>query len=110
MVLSVLTVFGLVQVWSVVLLAFLSSAASSFDQPARAVLLPRLVPREDLANAVALQTLAFNTAATLGPILAGVSVATLGFSGTFFLNSVSFLGVLAALVYMHVPDRAEQGE
>ena len=73
--LSILTVSGLVQVWSVVLLAFLSSAVSSFDQPARAALLPRLVPPEDLANAVALQTLAFNTAATLGPTLAGVCIA-----------------------------------
>jgi predicted MFS family arabinose efflux permease len=108
LVLSLLTVSGLVQVWSVVLLAFLSSAASSFDQPARAALLPRLVPFEDLANAVALQTLAFNTAATLGPTLAGVAVAALGFSSTFLLNAVSFLGVLAALVSMRVPDRAER--
>jgi MFS family permease len=97
-------------VWSVVLLAFLSSAASSFDQPARAALLPRLVPHADLANAVALQTLAFNTAATLGPTLAGVAVAALGFSGTFLLNAVSFLGVLAALVSMRVPERAVREE
>ena len=95
LVLSLLTVSGLVRVWSVVLLAFFSSAVSSFDQPARAALLPRLVPTDDLANAVALQTLAFNTAATLGPTLAGVCIAWLGFSGTFFLNAVSFLGVLA---------------
>lgn len=108
--LSLLTVFGLIEVWSVVLLAFLSSAASSFDQPARAALLPSLVPREDLANAVALQTLAFNTAATLGPTLAGVSVATLGFSGTFLLNALSFLGVLAALLYMRVPERSQPEE
>ena len=52
LVLSLLTVSGLVRVWSVVLLAFFSSAVSSFDQPARAALLPRLVPTEDLANAV----------------------------------------------------------
>lgn len=109
-VLSLLTVSGLIEVWSVVLLAFLGSAASSFDQPARAALLPRLVPVEDLANAVALQTLAFNTAATLGPTLAGVSVAALGFSGTFLLNAVSFSGVLAALVYMRVPERSIQEE
>lgn len=108
--LSLLTVFGLIQVWSVVLLAFLSSAASSFDQPARAALLPRLVPFDDLPNAVALQTLAFNTAATLGPTLAGVSVAAFGFAGTFFLNAVSFVGVLAALVYMQVPERARREE
>ena len=105
LVLSLLTVSGLVRVWSVVLLAFLSSAVASFDQPARAALLPRLVPTEDLGNAVALQTLAFNTAATLGPTLAGVCIAWLGFSGTFFLNAVSYLGVLAALIYMHVPPR-----
>ena len=105
LILSLLTVSGFVRVWSVVLLAFLSSAAASFDQPARAALLPRLVPAEDLANAVALQTLAFNTAATLGPTLAGIAIAWLGFSGTFFLNALSFLGVLAALVYLRVPAR-----
>ena len=110
LVLSLLTVSGLVRVWSVVLLAFFSSAVSSFDQPARAALLPRLVPTDDLANAVALQTLAFNTAATLGPTLAGVCIAWLGFSGTFFLNAVSFLGVLAALVWMRVPARDSSGE
>ena len=106
LILSLLTVSGLVRVWSVVLLAFFSSAVSSFDQPARAALLPRLVPTDDLANAVALQTLAFNTAATLGPTLAGVCIAWLGFSGTFFLNAVSFLGVLAALFWMRVPARS----
>ena len=106
LVLSLLTVSGLVRVWSVVLLAFFSSAVSSFDQPARAALLPRLVPTDDLANAVALQTLAFNTAATLGPTLAGVCIAWLGFSGTFFLNAVSFLGVLAALFWMRVPAKS----
>lgn len=106
LILSLLTFVGVVQVWSVVLLAFLSSAASSFDQPARAALLPRLVPAEDLGNAVALQTLAFNTAATLGPTLAGVAIARLGFSGTFFLNALSFLGVLAALFYLRVPIRS----
>ncbi len=110
LILSLLTVSGLVRVWSVVLLAFFSSAVSSFDQPARAALLPRLVPEEDLGNAVALQTLAFNTAATLGPTLAGVCIAWLGFSGTFFLNAVSFLGVLAALVWMRVPAREGNGE
>ena len=108
LVLGSLTASGPVAVWSVVLLAFLSSAAASFDGPARAALLPALVPPDDLPNAVALQTLAFNTAATLGPTLAGAVVAWLGFAGTFFLNALSFLGVLAALVAMRVPDRTAQ--
>lgn len=108
LVLGSLTASGLVAVWSVVVLAFLGSAAASFDGPARAALLPRLVPPDDLPNAVALQTLAFNTAATLGPTLAGAVVVWLGFAGTFFLNALSFLGVLAALVAMRVPDRTAQ--
>lgn len=102
--LALLTLSGAVSIWSVVVLSFLSSAASSFDQPARAALLPRLVPEDDLGNAVALQTLAFNTAATLGPSLAGGAVATLGFSGTFFVNAVSFAGVLLALAKMRLPE------
>jgi MFS family permease len=70
----------------------------SFDQPARASLIPSLVPPADLMNAVSLQSIIFSGAATFGPALAGVMVATIGYAGNFFLNAASYLAVMVALV------------
>jgi MFS family permease len=101
--LGVLTLFGVVKLWMILGLAFLNGTLLSFDQPARGALVPVLVPKEDLGNAVSLQAMVFNGASTLGPALAGFGVATLGYAGNFFLNGASFLGVLIALYVMRVP-------
>jgi MFS family permease len=100
--LGFLTLFGVIQLWMFFVLAFLNGTLLSFDQPARAALVPFLVPKEDLGNAISLQSMIFNGAATLGPALAGFGVATLGYAGNFFLNGASFLGVLIALYVMRV--------
>lgn len=101
--LGFLTWFGVIQLWMMFLLAFLNGTLLSFDQPARAALVSFLVPREDLGNAISLQSMIFNGASTLGPALAGFGVAKLGYASNFFLNGVSFLGVLIALDLMRVP-------
>jgi MFS family permease len=95
--LGVLTATGVVQVWMVVVLAFLNGAALSFDQPTRAALVPELVPPEDLLGALSLQSIAFTGAGAFGPALAGLSIAAIGYAGNFFANAVSYLAVLAAL-------------
>jgi MFS family permease len=95
---GVLTVTGKIQVWMIVVIAFLSGTILSFDQPARAALASSLVPKEHLLNAVSLQSAVFNAASTVGPALAGITVDTLGLPANFFLNTVSFLGVLVALL------------
>jgi MFS family permease len=101
--LGVLTVTGIIQLWMIVILAFLNGTVLSFDQPARGALVPALVPPEDLMNAISLQSMVFNGASTLGPALAGVGVATVGYAGNFFLNAASFVGVIIALSIMRVP-------
>ena len=101
--LGLLTYFNVIQLWMILVLAFLNGTLLSFDQPTRGALIPMLVPREDLGNAISLQSMIFNGASTLGPALAGFAVAAIGYAGNFFLNGASFLGVLIALYLMRVP-------
>jgi MFS family permease len=109
--LGILTLTGVIQLWMILILAFLNGTVLSFDQPARAALLPMLVPPEDLMNAISLQSMVFSGASTLGPALAGLGVEAVGYAGNFFLNGASFLGVIVALSVMRVPpvtDRPPQ--
>ena len=105
--LAVLTAYHVVAVWMVVLLAFLQGAALSFDQPARAALVPELVPKAQLFNAVSLQSMVFTGASTVGPALAGFGLAALGYAGNFFVNAASYLAVIGALLAMRVPGAAD---
>ncbi len=102
--LGILTLTGLIRFWLILLVAFASSAALSFDQPARNALITSLVPREHLMNAVSLQSAVFNGASILGPALAGLSLSRIGYSGNFFLNAASFFAVLAALFFLRTPN------
>ena len=102
--LGALTLAGLVRLWIVVVTAFCSGAALSFDQPARSSLIPSLVPAGDLMNAVSLQSIIFSGASTFGPAMAGVMVAAIGYAGNFFLNAASYLAVIVALVRLRPVD------
>jgi MFS family permease len=106
--LGFLTVTGVIQIWMIVILAFCSGTILSFDQPTRSALIPLLVPREDLMNAISLQSIVFNGSAVLGPALAGIVVGLIGYAGNFFLNGLSFLAVLFALFILHVPKDAAE--
>jgi MFS family permease len=101
--LGVLTATGVIRFWMVPLVAFGSGATLSFDQPARNSLIASLVPKENLMNAVALQSAVFNGASVLGPALASLALSRMGYSGNFFLNAASYFGVLAALLLLHTP-------
>ena len=103
---GLLTVMGVIHVWMIVVLAFCSGMVLSFDQPTRTAMLPLLVPRNQLMNAISLQSLVFNGASVVGPALAGVTVGIIGYAGNFFLNALSYLGVLIALLLMRVPSLA----
>src|SRR5689334_6995219 len=98
---GVLTLAGRMQVWMIVIIDFLSGAVLSFDQPARAALISSLVPKEDLLNAISLQSAVFNGASVLGPALAGIIIDLIGLPANFFLNAVSFLAVLTSLRIIH---------
>ena len=100
--LGLLTYFAVIQLWMILLLAFLNGTLLSFDQPARGALVSVLVPPNDLGNAISLQSMIFNGASTIGPALAGFAVAAWGYAGNFFLNAASFLGVLGVLYVMRV--------
>ncbi|MBI5343068.1 MAG: MFS transporter [Deltaproteobacteria bacterium] len=99
-VLAALCWTGVVQVWHVLVLAFLLGAAQALDTPARQAFVVELVGKEDLSNAIALNAGAFHGARVIGPAVAGILVAWVGVSGAFFLNGVSFLAVLGGLFIM----------
>lgn len=101
--LGILTLTGTVQLWQVIALAFLGGLVASVDQPARAAFLPLLVPKEELLTATSLNAIVMNTASTLGPVLAGLLVGTLGLAFGFFLNALTFLAMLWALTGLPTP-------
>jgi MFS family permease len=104
--LAILTFRGLTAVWPLYALTGLSAAVNSFDGPARHSLLPALVPREHLPNAIGLNTIMFQTAAVLGPSLGGIVIAGLGVGWVYALNALSFLVVIVSLALMRdVPPR-----
>ncbi len=98
--LAVLTVRGLTVVWPIYLLAALSSAAGAFDGPARQSLIPNLIPREHLANAISLNTIMFQVASVVGPSIGGLLIAMSGVAAVYWLNAASFLFVIGALISM----------
>ena len=105
--LALLAFSGMRGLWPIYLLAALSSAFGSFDGPARQSLIPNLVPRAVLPNAISLNTIMFQTASVLGPALGGLVIATLGVGWAYALNAASFLCVIVALLMMRdLPPRA----
>lgn len=101
--LAVLTSLGLIQVWHIFILGALTSTAWAFEQPVRQSLIPQLVSREDLVNALALSAIIWHGAGLLGPSLVGFSVGYIGISGCFYVNAVSYLAVIGALARMRIP-------
>jgi predicted MFS family arabinose efflux permease len=96
-ILTVLVATGVVQVWEILSLSFVSGLAQAFGGPAYSALIPTLVDREDMPNAIALNSIQFNLAVTVGPALAGITLARLGEKWCFGLNAVSFLAPIITL-------------
>jgi MFS family permease len=103
-----LTLSDRVRVWHLVVIALLLGGINAFDIPSRQAFLTDMVGREDLMNAVALNSSMFHSARMLGPALGGLAIAAVGEGWCFFLNGVSFLAVLAALLAMRRAARAPQ--
>ncbi len=101
-ILAGLTFADIVRPWHVVVLAFLLGVANSFDAPARNAFIVELVEREDMTNAIALNSTMFNIATVVGPSVAGLTYAALGPAWCFTLNGISFVAVIAALGMMHI--------
>lgn len=100
---------GTVKVWHIFLLSFLTGSAQSFSGPAYISLLPLLVKREDVPNAVAMNSMQFNLARVIGPIIAGVALTAFGAAVCFGLNGLSFVAVIVALMMIRSPQVAGSG-
>jgi len=108
-VLAALVFTETVQIWMVLTLSFITGLAQAFGGPAYQSLVPTLVPKDHLPNAVALNSIQFNLARVIGPIVAGTALAAFGMVACFGLNGVSFLFVIAAILALrniHVPPAA----
>jgi MFS family permease len=100
---------GNTSVWPVYALAALSSAVGAFDLPARQSLVPTLVPRADLPNAISLNAIMQQTSQVLGPALGGIVIASANVGWAYMINAISFAAVIVALLMMRdVPGRPEQ--
>lgn len=101
-ILAGLAFLGLVQPWHIIVLAFLLGTANAFDAPARQSFVLEMVSREDLTNAIALNSTMFNSATAVGPAVAGGIYAWLGPAWCFTFNGVSFIAVIVALAMMRI--------
>jgi MFS family permease len=105
-VLAGLTFAGIAIVWPIYVLAALGAAVGAFDLPARQSLVPTLVPREHLANAITLNSIMLQTASIAGPAAGGLVIAAAGVGWVYVLNAISFGSVIVALYMMRdVPER-----
>ncbi len=99
-ILAILTATGTVQVWEIILLAFLLGCSNAVDMPTRQSFVIEMVGREDIGNAVALNSAIFNAARIVGPAIAGLTIAAVSISVAFFINGLSFVAVIASLLAM----------
>src|SRR5204862_1943517 len=106
-----LTLFDVIKVWEIFVLSSLLGVVNAFDIPARQAFIVEMTSREDLINAIALNSSAFNGARIVGPAVAGILVAAVGEGWCFFANAVSYLAVIAGLLMMQVaPFRGRPSE
>ena len=106
---ALVATFGLLVWWSWVTpdillgFTFLSAAAAALIMPAWQAIVPQLVPRQHLKSAVALNSIGLNVSRAIGPALAGVIIAAWGLAAPFWINALSIVGVIAALIWWHPP-------
>jgi MFS family permease len=106
---AVLIFAGVIAPWHVFVTTFVSGTSMAFNQPARQSLIPKLVPREALLNAVALNTSAINIMRIVGPAIAGVML-LVGIGPVYLLNAAVIIGVMLTTVLMHVPHEPRAPE
>jgi MFS family permease len=99
-VLAILTFTNVIQWWHILILAFLMGICNAFDAPARQAFVLEMVEREDMTNAIALNSTMFNLAVVLGPALGGLIYAWVGPGWCFTINGISFIAVIIALLLM----------
>ncbi len=104
-ILAALTLSGRIEIWHILALALLLGVSTAFDIPSRQSMFIHLVGRDDLLNAISLNSATFNMARIIGPSLGGFIVARWGEGPCFLLNSVSYVAVIIALAFMRVREQ-----
>ena len=104
--LAISTWLDMVNVYVLYIVAAAAAITSSFDQPARQAILPALVPHNKLTSAMSLNILSSNVGMMAGPAIGGIAIATIGVGGTYFLDSLTFLGTITALLVMKTEFKA----
>lgn len=100
--LAIASSLGIVTVWWIYIITALSSAASTLGNPARQAIVPSLVPREQLSSALSLNIISWQTATIVGPTLGGLIIAGKGVSWVYWIDAISFVAVIVALLIMRV--------
>ena len=100
--LAALVYWDVVRIWHVLTLSVITGVAQAFGGPAHQSLVPSLVDKEHLPNAIALNSIQFNLARVIGPLIAGAALTAFGMAACFGLNGVSFLAVIVALLSLHI--------
>lgn len=106
--LAALTISGAVQVWQVIVVAIGMGVVSAFDGPARQAFVVEMVGKEDLSNAIAINSLVYNSGRIIGPAIGGLLLALVGAGWCFLVNGFSFLIVIVALISMKLPTQQKR--
>ncbi len=108
LILADLVLLGCVEVWHIALLAGLLGVVNSFDMPARQAFVVEMVGRDDLLNAIGLNSGVFNSARIMGPAVAGIVMASVGIGYCFMINGISYIAVVLAIYMIKVPASGQK--
>ncbi|MBK7445489.1 MAG: MFS transporter [Ignavibacteria bacterium] len=100
--LGILTVFNVINIWEIAIIAFLMGTVAAIDIPARQAFVAELVFKDQIPSAIALNSATFNAARVIGPGIAGLLIAWIGTGGAFLINGLSYIAVIAALWSMNI--------
>ncbi|MBI1800625.1 MAG: MFS transporter, partial [Chloroflexi bacterium] len=103
---ALLLTFGLIELWHILLLSFLFGVMQAINVPTRQAMMPTLVGRDGLVNAVALHSVGMNTMRIVGPSIAGVLIATVGVKGCYWVQAVGYIWAFVNVLQMRVPPQA----
>ncbi len=106
--LAALVFTNTIQVWHIYILAVLIGVVNAFDAPARQAFVVEMVGKEDMPNAIALNSMMFNSARVIGPGIGGLLLAAFGPAWCFTINGLSYLAVIAGLLLMNLPPHSVQ--
>jgi len=105
--LGILTILGIINVYEIMIFAFLLGVVNAIDSPTRQAYVSELVPKSALGSAIAMNSGMFNAARIIGPSVAGLLIAWIGIGGAFIINGISYIAVILALFFITTPTAVE---